>query len=57
MNETSEKINLFIKRDELGRKIVKIIEERGLREDTEIEALDEHKEFVKITEQLRSKFV
>ena len=55
-NETVEKIDLFTKRDELGRKIVKIIEERGLKEDSEIEALDEHKEFIKITEELKTKF-
>lgn len=56
MNETVEKIDLFIKRDKLGKQVVKIIEEKGLKTDAEIEKLDEHKKFIKITEQLKNKF-
>ena len=57
MEETSEKIYLFKKRDELGRKIVKIIDEKGLTKNCDIEALEEHKEFVKVEEELKKLFL
>lgn len=56
MEETYEKIELFKKRGELGSKIAKIIEERHLKTDSEIEALEEHKEFVRVEELLRKLF-
>lgn len=56
MNETKEKIDLFTKRNVLGQKIVKIIDERGLKDDKDIEALEEHKEFIRVENELREKF-
>lgn len=54
MDETVEKIQLYKKRDELGRKIVQIIDEQKLTNDAQIELLEEHKEFVQTEEKLRS---
>lgn len=56
MNETKEKIDLFTKRHVLGQRIVKIIDERGLKDDKDIEALEEHKEFIRVENELREKF-
>lgn len=54
MNETTRKIDLFVKRQELGAKISRIIEERGLSTDEEISSLQEHVEFEKLTKELTS---
>ena len=56
MNETVEKIELFKKRDKLSSRIMEIIREKNLKKDSEIEELEEHKEFVKVTNELKSKF-
>ena len=56
MEETVKKIDLFKKRDELGIKISKIIDDRKLTTDEEIESLDEHKEFIKIENELKALF-
>lgn len=56
MNETIQKIELFKKRDELKRKIATIIEEKDLKENKDVEALKEYKEFIKIENELKNLF-
>ena len=56
MDETVEKIELFKKREKLGKRIAEIIEERDLQKDSDIKSLKEYKEFIIITDELKSKF-
>ena len=56
MDETLEKIELFKKREKLGKRIAEIIEERDLQKDADIKSLNEYKEFIIITDELKSKF-
>jgi len=53
MNETSKKIELFKKRDELGRKMMEIAEEKGITDDAGLMELEEYKEFKKIENELK----
>jgi len=53
MNETSQKIELFKKRDELGRIMMKAAEEKGITEDLELVELEKYKEFKKVEDELK----
>jgi hypothetical protein len=48
-----ETIDLFIKREKLGIKIAKIIKELKIKQDKDVQVLDEYKEFVLVTNQLK----
>ena len=52
MNETSQKIELFKKRDELGHKMMKAAEEKGITDDLGLVELEEYKEFKKVEDEL-----
>jgi len=53
MNETVQKIVLFRKRDELGRKMMKVAEEKGITDDAGLVELEEYKEFKKVEDELK----
>jgi len=53
MDETYEKIELFKKRDELGRKMMKVAEEKGITDDAGLVELEEYKEFKKVEDELK----
>jgi len=53
MNETSQKIELFKKRDELGHKMMKAAEEKGITDDLGLVELEEYKEFKKVEDELK----
>lgn len=53
MSETKTKIDLFIRINKMKQKISEIINERGLKKDSEIEELEEYKNLIKDTKEFK----